>query len=229
MEKFQKALGKIIVILLSCFNIYIIVEFFMLYSLKAAFILSIILSLPLIFLLVCSEEPNIKISVNYVFIAFGLLSFLALLIYKICFLLVIIPHSNNLLACILLVSFILFIILAFLKNLKDAHWIYNLILAFVFIYIIPHILVLFIPIACTFGDITNPNRYNFVKLHYFSPEETRSLPEEIPSDATNINFYYTHTLRDGGSRKLYLEFDSNTITENDHHAIYNIYVDNDIL
>ena len=64
------------------------------------------------------------------------------------------------------------------------------------------------------------DRYDFVKMHYFTPEDLASFPNEIPEDATNIILSYNGEIFNNSRKSLLLEFDSNTITSNNHHASF---------
>ena len=62
-------------------------------------------------------------------------------------------------------------------------------------------------------------------MHYFTPEDLASFPNEIPEDATNIILSYNGEIFNNSRKSLLLEFDSNTITSDNHHASFYAEVD----
>lgn len=190
----------------------------------------ILLTLIIVFLLIslCAwsfSNSNNKISINYKYLSYGLLSSLVLLIHKICYWLTI-TEFNNILSIILALAFIIFMLIAFSKNFTIRNFVIStLISVFIAQLIFPSFLILYTFLFLP--SINNPLAYKYVLLHELTPNEASSLPSAIPSDSTNIIFYFNKSYRDGGYYSLELEFDSNTIETNNHHSKYYIKSNND--
>ena len=125
--------------------------------------------------------------------------------------------------------FVLFLLLAYRKNFKGF---FTSVIPFTYTLITFAILVtvelsFLLPASIVISGfkITNPDRYEFVKVHYFTSEDLASFPDKIPEDATNIIFFYTYDFLKHSYKSLTLEYDSNTITSDNHHASFYVKVD----
>ena len=223
MNKSHKTLFIFLIILL--FNYNLSESFLTFYShtfcndtLKVA----VIRAIPLLILLICyftNISSSKKLSINYICLSIGILAFIIIQIHKLAYFYLLIDNINNTFLFIMNVIFIFFIFLTFFRNLKKGEYIILYIFLVVPIFItlqfVFEIKIVGITPICTY---TNPARYEFVKSHYFSTDNFSYLPDKIPDDATNITFYYDFYSTE--DRKLYLEYNSYTIQNENHYIKY---------
>jgi len=232
MSRLTKSFFVLGMVIIFFIDIYYIVDAFLFHTYNEAIKFTIVLVSPLLlfllFFFLANYDPIYKIKINGIFLFCSIVSFGVLLVYRIFYVLLIINNFNLKLAIVLRLSFIIFMILAFIKNFitikSFGYYLFSLLLLLFWVQFI----FIFITSAFIFNfNITNPDRYEFVKFHYFSPEEVSSLPKKIPDDATNIKFYFCEEIPNFSSRKLKLEFDSNTIKDNNHHARFYVCPDDE--
>ncbi len=226
MEKPQKAFLLIFIILLSYFDIILIVNSY--YSFTFSYATKTILksSIPLVILLVyyfASTRHIGRLTINIPLFFCSLLSFCLILICKTLYYSLIIDKIYKL-SPFLYIFALLFLLLAFSDNFQENAKYFKH-----FGLVVPVILILqfFLSFNYILGHFfgicyTNPNRYEFVKYHYFSEEEISDFPNKIPHDATNIKFYCCPGDSRDSFRVLDLEYDSPSIQNNNHHASYEI-------
>lgn len=231
MTSSKKAFLIMLILTFSCINLFYTIENFLLHTFVEV-IHFLVISNILLFIIICyfliKNNHSIKISINYKFLLVSLISFFLIIIYKCCYYLLIITDYNTILIILLWIFFIIFIILAFIKNINK-----NITTCTTYFIILMPFLIfiqyIFLCIASFqsfgFNKVTNINRYEFVQFHYFSDEDIKSLPKEIPSDATNIYFYYYEDIFEHSYKSLILEFDSKSISEQriEYHIIVNKY------
>lgn len=232
MKKQTRAFLIMVTFILLCIDIFYIVQTFLFYtfneSIKFAGIVIIPLLLLLLIYFINNRLTSDKIVINIGFLVCSLVSFIFSLIYYICYLLLIIKKPSVIPFLLSSLLFVIFIILSFKKNFKiNAEFI---IIYFVVLFtILLFAQFVFISVASFFSSsdsVFNINRYEYVKYYYFSPEEVSELPDKIPPDATNIVFYFDIDTLGGTCRELKLEYDSETIANDTHHAEYYIHIDN---
>lgn len=220
MEKAQKAFLLISVILLSYFDITLVINSYYSYEFSYATKIVVKSSIPLIILLVYYFVATYhvdKIATNTHLFFGSLLSFCLAILCKILYYSLVIDKLYKVALPCLYISSLIFLLLAFSDNFQENAKFFKY-----FSIVVPTVLILqlFLSFDYIFGNYyTNPNRYEFVKYHYFSNEEFSYLPNKIPADATNINFYFETTSTTG---VLNLEYDSLSVQTNNHHVSYNI-------
>lgn len=225
MEKAEKAFLLISVILLSYFDIILVVNSYYSYEFSYATQIIVKSSIPLIILLayyfVATYHMG-KIAVNTHLFFGSLLSFCLIILCKILYYSLVIDKLYKPALLGLYISALIFLLLAFSDNFQENAKFFKY-----FSVVVPTVLILQFILSFDYiigNYYTNPNRYEFVKYHYFSEEEISDFPDKIPDDATNIQFYCEpRGLRDP-IRTLNLKYDSPSIQDNDHHASYNIII-----
>lgn len=219
MEKAEKAFLVISVILLSYFDIILVINSYYSYTFSYATKIVVKSSIPLIILLAYYFVATYhigKITVNTHLLFSSLLSFCLTIICKILYYSLVIDKFKVALPC-LYISALIFLLLAYSDNFQENTKFFKY-----FSVVVPTVLILqlFLSFDYIFGNYyTNPNRYEFVKYHYFSDEKFSYLPDKIPTDATNINFYFETNSTTG---VLNLEYDSPSVQTDNHHVSYNI-------
>lgn len=225
MNKSHKTLFIFLIIILLCYNLHN--SFLTFYCnvfhenlIKEVFIRAI----PLFILLICyfsNIRHSPKLSINRTFLVFSIFIFAMIEIHKLLYFYLLIDNMDNTFLLFMNLLFVFFMVLTFFKNFKRGE---SIMIHLCFIWSIFFILQLFYEIKTfsitDFYTYTNPNRYEFVKYHYFSDSEFSYLPDKIPEDATNIIFHYDDPFISG--KDLYLEYDSPSISNENHHARYHI-------
>lgn len=228
MEKAEKAFLLISIILLSYFDIILAINSYYSYEFSYATKFIAKSSIPLIILLayyfVATYHVG-KIAVNTHLFFGSLLSFCLTILCKILYYSLVIDKLYKVALPCLYISALIFLLLAFSNNFQENTKFFNY-----FSVVVPTVLILqlFLSFDYIFGNFftyyTNPNRYEFVKYHYFSEKEISNFPNKIPDDATNIKFYCSPGNSMDSSRTLNLEYDSPSVQTNNHHASYNIII-----
>lgn len=229
MNKSHKTLFILLIVLLLCYNLS--ESFLTIYChsfCKETIEIIVIRAIPLLILLLCYftnlRLPK-KLSVNYFCLFISIITFIIAKIHILFYLYLLIDHVDNAFLLIINIVSAIFMVLTFFKNFKKKEA--NIVFLFL---IVPIFLVLQLIFEMkTFGiapsySYTNPNRYTFVKYHYFSAEEFAYLPDKIPEDATNIIFHYNSYSLFSQDEDLYLEYDSPSIPNNEHHIKYEIII-----
>ena len=235
MEQLKKSFFIIMLIGMLCVNIFFMTQDFLKHTPDIALKFSMILNIPffiiLVLFIILFHRPA-KLMINYFFLLCSFLCFAFVLLDT--YLYYSVPtynYSSFFIEPILLFGFlfVLFLLLAYRKNFKKTpEYLTNLGHGFVIFFSL--VFVEFVCLTSTFlivpsSDINNPDRYDFVKMHYFTPEDLASFPDEIPEDATNVILSYNGEIFNSSRKSLLLEFDSNTITSDNHHASFYVEVD----
>ncbi len=181
-------------------------------------------AIPLLLLLLCyliMLRHSKKLSVNFVFFMFSLFSLLAVQIHKFLYYYLLIDNLNSIFIYIMYILFITFLMLAFFKNFENST---SIIIFLLFILPISFVIQISITVVTEFAafqlsSYTNPNRYEFVKYHYLIDKDFSTLPDKLPTDATNIIFDYTDLMN---TKSIHLEYNSSTIDNEEHYIEYDI-------
>ncbi len=229
MYKGHKAILVIFIMLLLGFDILLAVNSYYCYTSSEAVKTILKAFIPLVVLLIyysVSTRHVGKLLIKRSLLLNSLLSFVLLIMCKILYYSLVIDKLY-MISSLLYIPAILCLVLAFIDNFQgeskpSLH--FRLII----------VSVIFLQLFLSFNYIlfsifgydyyTNLRRYEFIKYHYFSSEEFSYLPSEIPEDATNITFYCEINSFLDSSKALYLEYDSQTVDNAEHHAYYNIAV-----
>lgn len=230
--KIEKSFFIIMLIGMLCVNSFFMTQFFSKHTPNIAIKFSMILNIPFFILLVLFiillHRPA-KLIINYFFLFCSFLCFSAIILYQYCYYSTMIQNFNTNVIFLLGIFWVLFLLLAYRKNfVKTTEYLTNLghglviFLSLVFVEIVCLTSTFFIVPS---SDINNPNRYEFIKMHYFTPKDLASFPDEIPQDATNVILSYNRDIFDSSHQSLLLEFYSNTIISDNHHASFYVEVD----
>ncbi len=223
MNKSRKVLFIFLITLLLAYNIhYSFLTFycasFNINTIKDVIIRAVPLIIAVIYYLSNIHSSN-KLSINFICLFISISIFIIIKIHKLLYFYLLINAIDNTFLFIMNILFILFMFLAFFKNFKRGESIVLYSLLIFPIFLILQFAFEIMNFGTTdFYTYTNPNRYEFVKYHYFS--EYSFLPDKIPEDATNIVFRYNSYLTN--IKDLYLEYDSPSIKNDEHHIIYEI-------
>ena len=229
MNKSHKTLFIFLIVLLLSYNLS--ESFLTIYChtfCKETIEIIVIRAIPLLILLLCyltNIRFSSKLSINYLYLFISIVSFLIAKMHILFYLYLLIDPVDNLFLLIMNIISAIFMVLTFFKNFKRKEG------SIVFLFlIVPIFLILQLIFEMkTFGislpySYTNPNRYEFVKYHYFSAKEFSYLPDRIPEDATNIIFHYNSYSLFSQDEDLYLEYDSPSIPNSEHHIKYEITI-----
>ncbi len=232
MEQLKKSFFIIMLIGMLCVNIFFMTQDFLKHTPDIALKFSMILNIPffiiLVLFIILFHRP-VKLMINYFFLLCSFLCFSVIILYQYCYYSTIIKNFNASIILLLGFFWVVFLLLAYRKNFKKtSEYLTNLGHGFVIFFSL--VFVEFVCLTSTFlivpsSDINNPDRYDFVKMHYFTPEDLASFPDEIPEDATNVILSYNGEIFNSSRKSLLLEFDSNTITSDNHHASFYVEVD----
>lgn len=229
MNKSHKTLFIFLIVLLLSYNLS--ESFLTIYChtfCKETIGIIVIRAIPLLILLLCyltNIRFSSKLSINYLYLFISIIGFLIAKTHILFYLYLLIDHVDNSFLLIMYITSALFMVLAFLRNFKMKEGK----IVFLFL-IVPIFLILQLIFEMkTFGisppySYTNPDRYEFVRYHYFSAKEFSYLPDRIPEDATNIIFHYNSYSLFSQDEDLYLEYDSPSIPNNEHHIKYEITI-----
>ncbi len=235
MEQLKKSFFIIMLIGMLCINILFMTQNFLKQTFDIAIRFSILLNIPLLIAFIfflTRFHRSAKLMINYFFLLCSFLCFAFVLLDM--YLYYSVPtynYSSFFIEPILLFGFlfVLFLLLAYRKNFKGF---FTSVIPFTYTLITFAILVtvelsFLLPASIVISGfkITNPDRYEFVKVHYFTSEDLASFPDKIPEDATNIIFFYTYDFLKHSYKSLTLEYDSNTLTSDNHHASFYVKVD----
>ena len=143
-----------------------------------------------------------------------------------CYAFVISYNFNTKIALLLCFISIILLFLSFYKNFEMNRNSIKYIYITLFFITIQFLFLVFVNfVSYDSIKVSNPNRYKFVKYHFYSSSELTSFPEEIPKNALNIFFQYIeftdNTLRRFEYHKsLRLEFDIKTSENKIQHFEY---------
>ncbi|MCI9016430.1 MAG: hypothetical protein HFJ53_04625 [Clostridia bacterium] len=200
-------------------NIFFTINAFLFHSLEEAINFLKIIILPffliiIIYLIYRKYHPS-KVNINYKFLLISILSFTGIMAYYISYIVLVLDNFSNIIVFLLGLIFMISTLLSFIKNYKIAFSIVEYFILPLFCFLT--ITFAFILLSYSFTNITciicNPNRYEFVKHHYFSPQEVISFPKKIPENARNIVFRYSSY---NGDKSLKLQFN----LENGQNRLY---------
>ncbi len=235
MEQLKKSFFIIMLIGMLCVNIFFMTQNFLKQTFDIAIRFSILLNIPLLIAFIfflTRFHRSAKLMINYFFLLCSFLCFAFVLLDM--YLYYSVPtynYSSFFIEPILLFGFlfVLFLLLAYRKNFKGF---FTSVIPFTYTLITFAILVtvelsFLLPASIVISGfkITNPDRYEFVKVHYFTSEDLASFPDKIPEDATDVILSYNGEIFNSSRKSLLLEFDSNTITSDNHHASFYVKVD----
>ena len=234
MNNLKTAFSYTTFLILFYIDMYFIVREFLLHTINESvvFLLILIIQFFLYILLYLfkKKKESTKVTINYKFLLCSIVCFFALETYEILYYLLISNHYNISIIFLLFMLIIIFSHFSFSKKIKMNRKFLSDIIVNFFSFLLPIFIIQFVfliiaSFAVNSCEVTNINRYEFVKTHYFAKEEVSSFPDKLPDDATNIVFkYYTDDLKHG-YKILHLEFDSQTISNNSHHVKYFIQVE----
>lgn len=226
MNKSNKSFFLIIIIVTMYINIFLILKSFLFCRLNDTLILAFYVSIPLIILLIiyflCNKHKSIKLNINYSFFIFSFLFFVSITLYYICYAFVFIYDFNIIIVSLLVIFSIIFLFISFYKNFEiNRNALQYIPISLIYI-IAQFLLIVFINFL--FYDtikVSNPNRYEFVKYHFYSSSELTSFPKEIPKNALNVSLkYIEHKEISSYQKSFRLEFDINVSKDKVQHFEY---------
>ena len=232
MKKSNKAFFIIILIISIYIDTFFVCKSILFYELNKNLLIHLLYILtPLVILLIIyflfNMHNSIELSINYWLFIFSFLLFASIILYYICYAFLIIYNFNTVIVFWLSIISAILLLLSFHKNFEINVNIFKylkyILISFYFIVLQFLFLAFLYFLLYEHTIVTNPNRYEFVKYHFYSPSELTSFPKEIPKNALNVSLQYTEysdSVEPYNHKCIWLDFDIKTPQNKIQHFKY---------